>query len=1041
MQSDSAAEAAGEGADRVLEAAERYVGVGLAVQWLCGPECQSHGRQGHPPDMGGKIPVRGGWSRLGYRGWAEVRSQYQEGYNLSILCGLQPGALLSVAVVDLDSAEALLWAQSHLPKPAWRVKTRRGEHWYYRAAAHVRPENLRHAAVPMPMEVLGNGRQTVAPPSRHAAGHVYESMPGVGEPWTIQAAMTAPAYDPEWFEPLLQRREATATDPAKRRGLFGAPGKWPGPRTFSAEDLERARERALAYLGRCPASRAGAGGDETLHDTAIKLLRGFPIASLPRIAAVRAAGPLPLDPHDAMIEAVAMLDAVWNPRCVDTDGETPYPWDEGRLAYKVGEASRADRLPGPDYWIFDTPSDRERASEARGAAAAWARADVAPEGPGSPQDAPWAAGGASAHAAPADAPERAADAAGGIPAGEPSAPALPAASIDGGLFGGPLVSLASLVVEASREALAPAASAAPGAVASAGAAAAGPRVAQGAVAAAIERARAAAAPGGAAAEAPRDEEPPPPPAGAFGALPDAEPEIVDHVDEVRIKIDHDTERMVRESMRALARMESIYVRQHCLVDVVQARGVDRHGLPRRPWVRKTGKAYLKSRLNSEVYWYMGVDDDGEPRRCRADQEAVAAILAAGDWPGVPSLEGMVYAPIVRGDGSILQIAGYDSATRLIYHPEVDHGAIRENPLRSHVDRARDALLDVICDFPFERQGVCRAVWLAAVLTRFCRFSYSGIAPMFAVSAQEIASGKSLLVDAAAIISDGRPADTMPFVPDESEAKREILALLARDDTHHVSLDNIARGTPLSSSAYEAMLTGQATVGREVGTSEVKRIVMSDAVWWATGNHLEIGADMARRALKIDILDRSGTPTRRRVKHGDLRAYCRDNRARLVRAALTILAGFAAAGGPQASEDCDGVPVGSFASFDAWGRVVRQAVIWAGLPDPCRAITTADEQAAPEAQRSAHLTQHWFTAFGPSPIQVSEAARRLVKETSKYKDLVNWLADHGLVSITPVGLGRFLKSNARGVALCGDGVRRIMTRHEDAGGVKWSIREA
>jgi hypothetical protein len=75
----------------------------------------------------------------------------------------------------------------------------------------------------------------------------------------------------------------------------------------------------------------------------------------------------------------------------------------------------------------------------------------------------------------------------------------------------------------------------------------------------------------------------------------AGPEIVDHVDEVRIKIDHDTERMVRESMRALARMESIYVRQHCLVDVVQARGVDRHGLPRRPWVRKTGKAYLKSR--------------------------------------------------------------------------------------------------------------------------------------------------------------------------------------------------------------------------------------------------------------------------------------------------------------------------------------------------------------------------------------------------------------------------------------------------------------
>ena len=259
----------------------------------------------------------------------------------------------------------------------------------------------------------------------------------------------------------------------------------------------------------------------------------------------------------------------------------------------------------------------------------------------------------------------------------------------------------------------------------------------------------------------------------------------------------------------------------------------------------------------------------------ADQEAVAAILAAGDWPGVPSLEGMVYAPIVRGDGSILQIAGYDSATRLIYHPEVDHGAIRENPLRSHVDRARDALLDVICDLSSGR--VCRAVWLAAVLTRFCRFCTPASRPCSAVSAQEIASGKSL----SSTLRRSSPTAGRPTRCPSSPTRRGE----ARDPRAPRSLTTLttsasitSRAARRSSSAYEAMLTGQATVGREVGTSEVKRIVASDAVWWATGNHLEIGADMARRALKIDILDRSGTPTRRRVKHGDLRAYCRDNQS-------------------------------------------------------------------------------------------------------------------------------------------------------------------
>ena len=114
---------------------------------------------------------------------------------------------------------------------------------------------------------------------------------------------------------------------------------------------------------------------------------------------------------------------------------------------------------------------------------------------------------------------------------------------------------------------------------------------------------------------------------------------------------------------------------------------------------------------------MGVDDDGEPRRLSGGQRPWRSRRRRLARRAEPRRHGL------RADRARRRvdppIAGYDSATRLIYHPEVDHGAIRENPLRSHVDRPA-TLSSTVCD-PSPSGGVCRAVWLAAVLTRFCRF--------------------------------------------------------------------------------------------------------------------------------------------------------------------------------------------------------------------------------------------------------------------------------------------------------------------------------
>jgi len=62
------------------------------------------------------------------------------------------------------------------------------------------------------------------------------------------------------------------------------------------------------------------------------------------------------------------------------------------------------------------------------------------------------------------------------------------------------------------------------------------------------------------------------------------------------------------------------------------------------------------------------------------------------------------------------------------------------------------------------------------------------------------------------------------------------------------------------------------------------------------------------------------------KHPDLRAHVRENRGPFLSAALTILRGWVVSGKPQ-----HGLPASG--SFEGWSSVVREAIVFAGLPDP------------------------------------------------------------------------------------------------------------
>lgn len=900
-----------EGGSNGLAHMRRYAEAGLPLQWLCSPRCdgRNHGRNGHPPEGAGKIPTLAGWQRLGARTAEVLEEGYSEGLNLSILTGWHDSARLCVVAVDGDDEAALAWMREYLPPTRVKSLTRRGEHWFYRCVAPTAKRNLKFSPLALSIDLMADGGQVVAPPSVHRDGHVYEEI----EPWTPEALASMPVFNPAWFEVSegVGSKSASSSAGSSASAPFEEPrGTWPGKRVFSEGDLREAVERAIMYLERCPVSRAGHGGDAVLHDVTVKLLRGFPLASMARTRLA----PVTVDARDAQGAAYELLRERWNPRCVDADGETPYPWDDDRLRYKVSEAAAASRLPGPDYWLFDDADQRARYAERFGTIG-------------------------SMHDRTATGEEKAADGEKGAAANEGRTGGEPA--------GEPEVKAAAK--------------------------------------------------------------------GAFESLDEAFP-VNKKTGKITIRVDWDLKRMKKGAIYALARLGRFYIHRGQLADMVipDPHDLDKHGLPKRPHMRRTSKQDLVCELSSEVEWIeeemrRGADEPEQVRK-RADLQTVSAVLSDGVWHEIPPLDGIIYVPTVRKDGSILQTPGYDSATDLYYHPTIDVGHIEANPTQEDVRAAVASLMYVLSDFKFDNgfdpshARVARSVWLSAVLTRFCRHVHPMKTPMFAVNARENGSGKSLLANCAAIISDGRAADTVNYNGDEAESKREIIAYLAEDETHTLCLDNLK--VRLESVTYEQLLTGPTQIGRVVGSSEVRRITMSDAVWWANGNGLRIGLDMSRRVLLISICEPN-----RSYKQQDLLGYCRDSRPQLVRACLTILAGFAASGGLPQDRDCDGVKMERFESFEAWDRVVRQAVVWAGLPDPLRALANKDAGVADEKEKSAYLIKTWYGAFGTAEKRVGGVVAELRDKPSQYRELAAFLLEHGLEKLTPVALGRFLSENS------------------------------
>lgn len=375
---------------------------------------------------------------------------------------------------------------------------------------------------------------------------------------------------------------------------------------------------------------------------------------------------------------------------------------------------------------------------------------------------------------------------------------------------------------------------------------------------------------------------------------------------------------------------------------------------------------------------------------------VKILRQRGERLRLPILTGVVNAPTMRSDGTLIDRPGYDAVTGLLYDPlGVAFPSIPARPSRRQAVRALGELEDLLSTFDFV-DDVSRSVALSAILTALTRRSVSH-APCHAFTAHQAGSGKSMLCDLASIIATGREAAVMAQgkTPDEFE-KRLGAALLAGDPI--IVLDNCVQ--PVAGDALCQAVSQKRAKLRILGKSEAPD-VPCNAFVMANGNNLVIEGDMTRRTIQCGLDPKCERPELREFGRNPL-AHAKANRAELVCAALTILRAFHVEGRPKG-----GAPLGG---FEDWSRLVRDAITWLGWDDPLQSMSQLQES-DPIRNELAAIIEHWHATFGMMMVTASEVVEKLKEATgdgAQFREAL-MLATKAK-TLTPLILAKWLQAN-------------------------------
>jgi hypothetical protein len=310
------------------------------------------------------------------------------------------------------------------------------------------------------------------------------------------------------------------------------------------------------------------------------------------------------------------------------------------------------------------------------------------------------------------------------------------------------------------------------------------------------------------------------------------------------------------------------------------------------------------------------------RNCPPPMDTVKDLLALPplEW-GFPALQGIIEAPAICEDGTIISEPGYDEQSHLFYAQEdgLLVPEISEHPTALQIDLAADMIFEVIADFPFEDES-SRANAIASMLTPVCRPAIRGPTPLALYDATTQGTGKTLLTEVVSLITSGREGALFSAPRDAEEWRKQLTSVL-REGSAVVVIDNVTHR--LDSADLCKALTETTHCDRILGQSQTLTLPVRCA-WIATGNNIQLGGDMARRCYWIRMDAKCSKPFQRTgFKHKRLKQYIQRHRGELLAALLTLARAWFVAGRPEPSL----TPVGS---FEDWSVIIGGILQHAGI---------------------------------------------------------------------------------------------------------------
>lgn len=341
-------------------------------------------------------------------------------------------------------------------------------------------------------------------------------------------------------------------------------------------------------------------------------------------------------------------------------------------------------------------------------------------------------------------------------------------------------------------------------------------------------------------------------------------------------------------------------------------------------VRVASRDYIAARVQYtyDCYKLVKRGEDYEPQPAMFPTDAARTATHAVDMlPNLRRLKGVIHTPVFRPDGSLIDVPGYDPATKLLYLPEpgLVIPAVAVKPSAQQV-REAVALLDMtLAGFPFTSLHG-RANYIGALVTPLLRALTPPPYKLVAIGAHQRGSGKTKLAQIPRIIHGGVFRAEMP--EDDAELRKQVTSVLSHTTGPVVVLDNVSG--ILRSSTLAGLLTSAEWGDRPLGATAWVG-VPNDRLWVITGNNLNLGGDIPRRTVSVTIDPGVPRPELRTgFVIGDPELWAKDQRPNLLHALLTIVQAWVADGMPLPREKAsDG--------YARWVRVVEGILAHAGVP--------------------------------------------------------------------------------------------------------------